>query len=187
MRQIIAIALSLSLLLLQGGAFGSEEDSVRSFFSSYWKDFRSGDWMAAAEYMHPDDLVEVHKYILPIFLEVAEKKTDKQSRLWVTGFFGDTAPDKRATMTPKDVYVALNRFVFSDKAVAFAAYKTAKMEIAEVQSSGDDFIVHYTIALTEDNVVADSERVTKKDGKWRLRTKLSMPEFAPRFRKSFGL
>lgn len=180
-----ATLLSLAViigLLATAAAKGTDEELIRSSFSSYWKAFVAQDFDGAGKQILPADLIETKKALLPVFLH-ASQSTNEEAREMAAAFFGKLPKSERSRLSPEQVYECLNRFiVISSPPRLSEVLKATSISVNRVQITGADATIYYRFQM-QGISESDTEAFIKKGGKWWLRLKEDPKETAKKFRR----
>lgn len=158
---------------------------MRSIMQGYWKAFTSTEFKTAAAFMHPDDLEAVQKEMPPVFIAAAQSEA-KDAREMAAAFFGQHPKEKWSSLTPVEVFECLNRFLLVAAPQIFETLKGSTVVVNRFEVNGEEATIHYKVNV-QGETVEDTERYSKKDGKWWLRAKENPKDTAQKFRQLLDL
>ena len=176
-------ALLLALMLIVDAAsYAADTKPVEEVFNRYWSAYSKKNLAKAAEDILPEDLDNLKKEVLPVFLANQSPK-EKEAQELVSLFFERRVGQQRTNMSPADVYAGLNRIVMAGNAQMFDVLKDAAISIIFVRSIGpDDVEIHFQVSLRGESDT-DAESLSKKNGRWWIRLKDDPKETAAQFKQ----
>lgn len=181
-----ATVLAIVFFFLHSAAFAADDETIAQRMQDYWGAYTRAEFSEAAGYVLPADLREMKAQLLPVFLSINES-TDPNLRSFAGQFFAGMPAAAYADMSPLQVFVALNRFVFNLNPDLMSAIRQSSIEISEVsRSDADNAAVIYRVVIL-DTPATDFERFRRHRGQWYLRLKEPPRDTAQKFRKLFGL
>jgi hypothetical protein len=176
--------LLLVALTFAGAAFAANTQPVEEVFQRYWSAYAKKDFAKAAAEMLPSDLEETKAAVLPVFL-AAQGHKEKEVQEMVALFFGRTVGKARETMSPADVFAALNRIIMAGDPQMFELLKDAAVSIIFVRTPApDEAEVHFQVTIRGESDT-DSEALSRKNGRWWVRVKDEPKDVAAQFKAMF--
>jgi hypothetical protein len=170
------------MLIVNAASYAADTKPVEEVFNRYWSAYSKKNLAKAAEDILPEDMENLKKEILPVFLANQSPK-EKEAQDIVALFFERRVGQQRANMTPADVYAGLNRIVMASNAQMFDVLKDATISIIFVRSTGpDDAEIHFQVTLRGESDT-DAESLSKKNGRWWIRLKDDPKETAAQFKQ----
>jgi hypothetical protein len=178
--------LLLTTLLFCANAFAADSDDIKARFSTYWSAYAAGNYLAAAQLIHPDDLAGVKSEIVPIFLDGLTADDLKLKGLAATYF--DGVPEaKRKSLTGAEAMAQLMKFIALTSPEVIELIKTSRMEIGSVKLEPKDpesAVVNFNITVAGTSG-ADFERLAKVNGLWFIRSKEPPSATAAKLKAAF--
>ena len=175
----------LVVLALVATTRASDTKPIEDVFNRYWSVFSKQEFTKAAADVLPSDLEETKAAVLPLFLG-AQGHKDKQIQEFVAAFFGRTVGRARETMSPVDVFVALNRIITLNDPQMFEALKQATTSIIFVRRPAADAAeIHFQVTVNGASDT-DAEMLVQKNGRWWLRAKEDPQAMAAQFQAMFA-
>jgi len=184
MRRIIAFL--LGFVILSSYAFAANEDDVTRRMQDYWSVYSKAEFGLAADFVLPSDLVEMKAEILPIFITV-NRSDDPEFQSIAAVFFSDIPIGSYSEMSPRQVFIALNNFIYALNPQLLSAIRQSTIEVKDVSwSTSGGATVSYRMII-QNTPVSDFERFKKYRGQWYMHLKESPKDTAYKFRQAFGL
>lgn len=178
------------LILLTTLAFGAvamaaDNAPIEAQFLKYWDAYAKKDFVKAASEILPSDLDDAKTEILPVFL-AAQAHPKKQVQEIVNLFFGKAVGKAREAMSPTDVFAGLNRVITANNPDFFEMLKEARTTIVFVRApDNDNAEVHFQVTVRGASDM-DAERLTKKNGRWWMRSSEDPKNVAAQFKAIFA-
>ena len=179
MKKLVVLALSV---IVCAACSAADTKPIEDVFQRYWGAYAKKDFARAAADVLPSDLDEAKAALLPVFLG-AQARTDKEVQEMVTAFFGRTVGKARENVSPQEVFAGLNRLITAGNPEFFELLKNAALSIIFVRTPEEDNAeVHFQVTVRGQSDT-DSERLTKKNGRWWLRINEDPKEIAAHFKE----
>ncbi|MEM7791537.1 MAG: hypothetical protein AAF546_09070 [Verrucomicrobiota bacterium] len=161
------------------------EDEIMKALSSYWKSFIAGKLAETAEYIYPPDLAVAKEALLPVFIS-AQEYASEDNQLTIELFFGDTPKIERNNLSPKEVFIGVNR-ILADYLKNFTkSLSGSSIEITNITSLTDDsYKVEFNATTAQGKTVSSSEVVILEGGTWYFRVKEDPYVTAQKFESLF--
>ena len=173
-------------VIMHACAFAAGNHDVSQRMQDYWSSYSNGDFGKAASFILPSDLDDMKTELLPIFVAVGQS-TERELQTVARLFFAEVPTGDNSQMSPKQVFVGFNKFIYAANPELFSALQQSAIEVVDVAWSSDsEVVVSYRITI-QDTPVSDVERFQKRGEKWYLRLKEPPRDTAIKFRQAFGL
>ena len=183
MRSLVFL---VGFVLLSPFAFAANEDDVTRRMQDYWSVYARAEFGLAADFVVPSDLSELKAEILPLFIAV-NKSNDPELQSIAAVFFSDIPIGSYSEMSPRQVFVALNNFIYALNPQLLSAIRQSSIEVTDVSwSSSGEATLSYRMVI-QNTPVSDFERFKKYKGQWYMHLKESPKDTAYKFRQAFGL
>lgn len=175
----------LTTLAFSAVAMAADNAPIEAQFLKYWDAYAKKDFAKAAAEVLPSDLDEAKAEILPVFLG-AQTSAKKPVQEIVTIFFGKAVGKSRESMSPAEVFAGLNRVITANNPDFFEMLKEAKTSIVFVRTpDNDNAEIHFQVTVRGASDM-DSERLTKKNGRWWMRFSEDPKNVASQFKQIFA-
>lgn len=166
-------------------SLAANNQPIEETFQRYWGAYSKKDFAKAAADVLPSDLDDVKAALLPVFLE-AQGHRNKEVQELVTAFFGRTVGKARESLSPVDVFSAINRIVVANDPNMFEVLKDASTSIIFVRRPKDDEAeVHFQIMHRGASDI-DTEALIRKSGRWWIRFNEDPKQMAAQFKQMFA-
>jgi len=185
-RYMRSLVFLVGLVILQSFASAADEDDVSKRMQDYWSAYSRAEFSMAASFVIPSDLNEMKAELLPVFLTLS-KSTDPELQPIAAIFFSGIPVESYLEMSPLQVFIGLNRFIFTANPQLVSAVGQSTIEVTDVSwSTSGEATVSYRMII-QNTPVSDFERFKKHKGQWYMRLKEAPSDTAYKFRQAFGL
>ena len=151
----------------------------------YWQAYSSTNFARAAEFMHPDDLNEMKRELLPVFLR-ASNSEDLEVRQLAMYFFSEASQGDYSKMTQSEVFVGLNMLIAGLSPDMFSLLKDSELEVVNSYMTSDGAVaLNVAIKLAEGSV-EEVMYFGQKNDEWFMRVSEEPSVTANGFRQLFG-
>jgi hypothetical protein len=173
----------LAILAISVRAHGAEPESPEGRFQAYWTAYSSGDYAAAAKFMHPEDMAGLKTDLLPVFIGAA-RSSNGEVRQIVEAFFEGIPESQRAKLSGTEVFVQLSKFVATASPELMEFMKKSRVQSVSMNIDATDptkGLVKYTLQVADVSQPA-TQVMQKVNGVWFLRANERPADVAAKFR-----
>lgn len=176
----------VGFIIVHASAFAAGKDDISQRMHDYWGTYSRGEFGKAADFILPTDLSNMKTELLPVFID-ASQSADPEIQAIAKVFFSAIPDGPDPEMSPAQVFVGFNRFIYAANPELHSALQQSIIEVTDVAWSSDsEAMVSYRITI-QDTPVSDVERFQRQGEQWYLRLKEPPRDTAIKFRQALGL
>lgn len=176
----------IALVAFSQMAQASDKTEIQALFATYWSAYTSEDYGTAAAMMYPPDTADFAKLMVPVLLG-ATKSASSEVRDMASVYFSGVEESKRATLTGAEAMRQFMQFVSRLNPDLGKNLRKSKVIPGEVQvdDTHSTATLHYRMQV-EDASVDSTERYSKLDGRWWLRSKTSAASAVEKLKRAIA-